>query len=193
MTVMTALREVITTYGLPMALYSDRAGWAFYTPKAKGPVDKTRVTQVGRALARLGIEHIPAYSAQARGRSERANRTIQDRLVNELRVAGITTLAAANAYLRDVFIPHYNETFSRPPRDPEPAWVAIGDVDLDQILCHEEARVVGQNNTVAVDAVPLQVAKQPGRRTCAGTERDRAAALERPLHDLAGRPAVGPV
>ncbi len=65
--VMTALREVITMYGLPMALYSDRAGWAFYTPKAKGPVDKTRVTQVGRALAWLGIEHIPTYSAQARG------------------------------------------------------------------------------------------------------------------------------
>jgi hypothetical protein len=167
-TVMTALREVFTRHGLPMALYSDRAGWAFYTPKAKGPVDKTRLTQVGRALARLGIEHIPAYSAQARGRSERANRTIQDRLVNELRVAGITTRAAANAYLRDVFVPHYNETFSRPPRDPESAWVALGDVDLDQILCHEEARVVGQDNTVAIDAVALQVAKQPGRRTCAG-------------------------
>jgi len=166
--VMTALREVITTYGLPMALYSDRAGWAFYTPKAKGPVDKTRVTQVGRALARLGIEHIPAYSAQARGRSERANRTIQDRLVNELRVARITTLAAANAYLRDVFIAHYNETFSHPPRDLEPAWVALGAVDLDQILCHEESRVVGQDNTVPIDAVALQVAKQPGRRTCAG-------------------------
>ena len=167
--VMTALREVFTTFGLPMALYSDRAGWAFVTPKANGPVDKTRVTQVGRALARLGIEHIPAYSPQARGRSERLNRTVQDRLVNELRLAGITTLAAANAYLRDVFVPHYNETFSRPPRDPEPAWVAIGDVDLDQILCHEETRVVGQDNTVAVDAVALQVAKQPGRRTCAGT------------------------
>ena len=168
-TVMTALREVFTTYGLPMAFYTDRASWAFYTPKAAGPVDKTRVTQVGRALARLGIEHIPAYSPQARGRSERLNRTVQDRLVNELRVAEITTLAAANVYLRDVFIPHYNETFSRPPRDPEPAWVAVGDVDLEQILCHEEARVVGQDNTVAIDAVALQVAKQPGRRTCAGT------------------------
>ena len=102
---MTALADVFTTYGLPMALYTDRAHWAFHTPKAKGPVDKTQLTQVGRALAQLGVEHIPAYSPQARGRSERLNRTLQDRLVNELRVAGITTLAAANAYLRDVFLP----------------------------------------------------------------------------------------
>lgn len=167
-TIMRALHEVFMGQGLPMALYSDRASWAFYTPKAGGPVDKTRLTQVGRALAQLGVEHIPAYSPQARGRSERLNRTVQDRLVNELRVAGVTTLAAANVYLRDVFIPHYNDTFARPPRDPEPAWVAVGDVDLDQMLCHEETRVVGQDNTVAVDAVALQVAKQPGRRTCAG-------------------------
>ena len=72
---MTALAEVIRTHGLPMALYTDRAGWAFYTPTAKGPVDKGRMTQVGRALRQLGIEHIPAYSPQARGRSERMNRT----------------------------------------------------------------------------------------------------------------------
>ena len=168
-TVMRALHDVFTAEGLPMALYTDRASWAFHTPKAAGPVDKTHLTQVGRALAQLGVEHIPAYSPQARGRSERLNRTFQERLVNELRVAGITTLVAANAYLRDVFIPRYNETFGRPPRDPEPAWVALGDADLDQILCHEETRVVGQDNIVALDAVALQVAKQPGRRTCAGT------------------------
>ncbi len=112
--VMTALREVITTYGLPMALYSDRAGWAFYTPTAKGPVDKTRLTQVGRALKQLGVEHIPAYSPQARGRSERLDRTLQDRLVNELRVAGISEIDAANAYLREIFLPQHNATFSSP-------------------------------------------------------------------------------
>lgn len=168
--VMTALREVFTTSGLPMALYSDRAGWAFHTPKTKGPVDKKQLTQVGRALAQLGIEHIPAYSPQARGRSERLNRTLQDRLVNELRVAGITTLPAANQYLREVFVPQHNATFSHPPRDPESAWVALGDVDLDQILCHQETRTVGQDNTVTLDRVTLQVSKQPGRRTCAGLE-----------------------
>jgi transposase len=168
--VMTALWEVVTTHGLPMALYSDRAGWAFHTPTAKGPVDKRHLTQVGRALAQLGVEHIPAYSPQARGRSERLNRTFQDRLVNELRVAGITTLPAANAYLREVFLPHHNATFSHPARDPASAWVALGDVDLDQILCHQETRTVGEDNVVTLDHVVLQVSKQPGRRTCAGLE-----------------------
>ena len=168
--VMTALREVFGTYGLPMGLYSDRAHWAFHTPKARGPVDKTHLTQVGRALARLGIAHIPAYSPQARGRSERLNRTLQDRLVNELRVAGIATLSAANAYLREVFLPQHNATFSHAPRDPEPAWVPLGACDLDQVLCHEEPRVVGRDNTVTLDRVVVQLAKQPGRRTCAGLE-----------------------
>jgi len=168
--IMTALREVFTTYGLPMALYTDRAGWAFHTAKAKGPVDKTHLTQVGRALKQLGVEHIPAYSPQARGRSERLNRTFQDRLVNELRVAGLTTLPAANAYLHDVFLPRHNETFSRPPRDPDSAWVALGTVDLDHILCHQETRTVGEDNVVTMNATPLQVSKQPGRRTCAGLE-----------------------
>lgn len=168
--VMTALWEVVTTQGLPMALYSDRAGWAFHTPTAKGPVDKQRLTQVGRALAQLGVEHIPAYSPQARGRSERLNRTFQDRLVNELRVAGITTIPAANQYLRDVFLPHHNATFSHAPRDPEPAWVPLGAVDLDQIFCHQETRTIGEDNVVTLDGVALQVAKQPGRRTCAGLE-----------------------
>jgi hypothetical protein len=168
--VMTALRTVFAEYGLPMAIYSDRAHWAFHTPTAKGPVDKKHLTQVGRALAHLGVEHIPAYSPQARGRSERLNRTLQDRLVNELRVAGITTLSAGNAYLRDIFLPQHNATFSHAPRDPDSAWVTVGDFDLDQVLCHEEARVVGRDNTVTLARVVLQVAKQPGRRTCAGLE-----------------------
>ncbi len=168
--IMTALWEVFTTYGLPMALYSDRASWAFHTPRAKGPVDKKRLTQVGRALAQLGVEHIPSYSPQARGRSERLNRTFQDRLVNELRLAGISTLPAANAYLRDIFLPRHNETFSHPPRDPASAWVGLGDVDLDQILCHQETRTVAQDNTVTIDRLALQVSKQAGRRTCAGLE-----------------------
>jgi transposase len=168
--VMTALRAVFRAEGLPMALYSDRAHWAFHTPTAKGPVDKTRRTQVGRALARLGVEHIPAYSPQARGRSERVHRTLQDRLVNELRVARIATVAAANAYLRDVFVPEYNATFTRAPREPEPAWVPLGLCDLDQILCHEDARVVGRDNTVTLHRVVLQLSKQPGRASCAGLE-----------------------
>jgi hypothetical protein len=168
--IMTALGAVFTTYGLPMALYSDRASWAFHTPTAKGPVDKRQLTQVGRALADLGVEHIPAYSPQARGRSERLNRTLQDRVVHELRLAGLRTIPAANAYLREVYLPQHNATFSHPARDPESAWVALGDVDLDQILCHQDTRTVGQDNTVVLDRVVLQVPKQPGRRTCAGLE-----------------------
>jgi transposase len=166
--VMTALHDVFRTHGLPMAMYTDRASWAFYTPTAKGAVDKQRLTQVGRALHRLGIEHIPAYSPQARGRSERLNRTFQDRLVNELRVAHITTLEAANTYVAEVFLPRHNATFARAPRDAASAFVPLGDADLDQILCHEEERVVAPDNTVTLGRQVLQIAPQPGRRTCAG-------------------------
>jgi transposase len=166
--IMTAVREVIQAEGLPMALYTDRAHWAFHTPQAKGPVDKAQPTQLGRALARLGIEHIPAYSPQARGRSERLNRTFQDRLVNELRVAKVTTLVAANGYLRDRFIPEYNATFSCAAADPATAFVDVGAIDLEQILCHQEERVVGRDNTVAFDGRAFQLAPQPGRRSCTG-------------------------
>src|SRR5438093_6252006 len=166
--VMTALRAVLQRYGLPMALYTDRAHWAVHTPTAGAAPDRTKLTQVGRALKRLGIEHILGYSPQARGRSERVNRTLQDRLVNELRVAGITTVAAANRYLRDQFLPAFNTELGRPPAEATPAFVPLGRVDLDQILCVEADRVVGRDNVVTADGVPLQVAKQPGRRTCAG-------------------------
>jgi transposase len=166
--VMTSLAAVLCTAGLPMALYTDRAHWAFHTPKAKGAVDKTHLTQVGRALASLGIEHIPSYSPQARGRSERLNRTFQDRLANELRVAAITTLEAANRYLADQFVPQHNAVFARAPRDPASAFVPLGEADLDRILCHEESRVVARDNTVSLDRRVLQIGPQPGRRTCAG-------------------------
>jgi hypothetical protein len=166
--IMTALRAVLEHEGVPMALYTDRAHWAVHTPMAGGGPDRRRPTQVGRALARLGIEHILGYSPAARGRSERVNRTLQDRLVNELRVAGITTVAAANRYLRERFLPAFNVEFARPPADPASAFVPLGRVDLDQILCVEEERVVGRDNVVTVAGVALQVAKQPGRRSCAG-------------------------
>lgn len=166
--ILTALRAVLEREGVPMALYTDRAHWAVHTPVAGGSPDRRRLTQVGRALARLGIEHILGYSPAARGRSERVNRTLQDRLVNELRVAGITTVAAANRYLRERFIPAFNTEFARPPADPASAFVPLGRVDLDQILCVEEERVVGRDNVVVLGGVALQVAKQPGRRSCAG-------------------------
>jgi Winged helix-turn helix len=165
--VMTALRAVFTTWGLPGALYTDRAHWAAHTPVAGGAVDRTKLTQVGRALAQLGIEHILSYSPQARGRSERMNGTLQGRLVNELRVARITTLAAANRYLRERFLPDFNAEFSHAPTEPTPAFVPLGGADLEQILCHQDERVVARDNTVVLDGIVMQLAKQPGRRSCA--------------------------
>ena len=165
--VMTALRAVLTEHGIPGALYTDRAHWAVHTPTS-GTIDRARRTQVGRALAQLGIEHILSFSPQARGRSERANGTLQGRLVNELRVAGIATVGGANRYLREQFIADDNRRFARAPADPASAFVPIGRADLEHILCHEEERVVARDNTVSVDRVLLQLDRQPGRRTCAG-------------------------
>ena len=166
--VMTGLRAVISRHGIPAALYSDRASWAFHTAKAGGDPDRAQLTQVGRALARLGVEHIPSFSPQARGRSERLNRTLQDRLVNELRLAGIRHLEDANRYLHERFIGVHNATFARPPRDPDSAFVPLRGFDLEQVLCHEEDRVVARDNTISLLGLCLQIEKQPGRRTCAG-------------------------
>ena len=188
--VMTSLAAVLRTEGIPMALYTDRAHWAFHTPSAKGPVDKTRLTQVGRALARLGVEHIPSYSPQARGRSERLNRTFQDRLVNELRVAGIATLEAANGYLVEHFVPQHNATFARAPRDPASAFVALGTADLDAILCHEETRIVARDNTVSVSNVHVadrRAARPPQLCRPAG---DRPSPPRWPDHHQSRRAAV---
>jgi hypothetical protein len=168
--VMTALAVVFVRYGLPQSLYTDRASWAACTRGSDGKPRLERPTQVQRALGRLGVEHILAYSPQARGRGERVNRTLQGRLVNELRIAGIRTTARANRYLDDVFLPNHNAELTRSPADPASAFVTAGGADLEQILCHEESRVVGKDDTVTLDGVRLQIAKQPGRVTCAGLE-----------------------
>jgi len=167
--VMTALRDVVHRHGIPESLYTDRAGWAFDTPKAGGKVSATNMTQVGEALARLGVEHIPSYSPQARGRSERMNRTLQDRLVNELRVvAQATTLEQANQYLRERYLPTHNEEFAKPPADPISAFVGVDQVDLDLVFFEEAVRKVAKDNTVQIDGLQLQLEKQAARRTCAG-------------------------
>lgn len=166
--VMSALREVIGGYGIPESLYTDRAGWAFETPKAGEKVSKTHLTHVGQALQRLGIEHIPSYSPQARGRSERMNRTLQDRLVNELRAAGASTVAQANAYLRECYVSRHNSFLAREPKNPQSAFVPVGDADLNEIFCVEMVRMVGKDNVVSMDGIALQIARQPGRATCAG-------------------------
>jgi len=170
--ILSALWEVVENYGAFMSLYSDRASWAFHTPNAGGKVDKENLTQVGRALHRLGIEHIPSYSPQGRGRMERFNGTAQGRLVNELRVAGAVTIEEANRYLRKRFNPQYNEQFTRPPRDPASAFISVAGVAFNQIFCIHEQRVVAKDNTIRIDRKVLQIEKQPGRRTCAGLNVD---------------------
>jgi transposase len=166
--VLVALREVVDTYGIPASLYTDRAGWAFDTPKAGQPVSKTHLTQVGQVVKRLGIEHIPSYSPQARGRSERMNGTVQGRLVNELKLAGATSLEAANGYIRDHYLATHNQAFSVEPREAESAFVAPKDAPLDEIFSREVVRQVGKDNVVTCGGLALQISKQPGRKTCAG-------------------------
>ncbi len=161
-----ALRAVFLQHGLPQQLYTDRASWATRVPKAGQRHDPQHPTQLQRALEALGIEQLLAFSPQARGRGERLNRTLQDRLVNELRVAGIRTLAEANRYLERTFLPDYNTRFARPPADPASGFAPLGHVDLDQYLCVEGRRRVNRDNTVVLGKTVLQIPKQPGRRSC---------------------------
>ena len=168
--ILTAFHAVFTRHGLPQTIYTDRAGWAVHPCRTGSGEATQHVTQVGRALERLGVEHILAYSPQARGRSERVNRTLQDRLVKELHSADIRTMERANRYLVEQFVPAYNDEIPRPPADPVSAFVTAGEAPLDQILCHEETRTVGKDNTVVLQGVRLQIDKQPGRKTCAGLE-----------------------
>ncbi len=166
--VLVALREVVGRYGIPAAIYSDRASWAFETSKAGQPVSKTHLTQVGEVLKKLGVEHIPSYSPQARGRSERMNGTLQGRLVNELALAGAHSIEQANRYIRDHYLASHNQAFAVPAQDPAAAFVAADGVDLDEIFCRETLRTVGKDNVVSCGKLSLQLSKQPGRRTCAG-------------------------
>jgi transposase len=144
-----ALREVIAAHGLFCALYTDRGAHYFHTPKAGGKASRTQKTQVGRALAQLGIEHIASYSPQARGRSERAFRTLQDRLPKELRLAGIGDVDAANRWLRQHYIDEYNKAFAIAPEQAGSAFVPDRAESRREILCVIEERTVGNDNTIA--------------------------------------------
>ncbi|MGB6810298.1 MAG: ISNCY family transposase [Pseudolabrys sp.] len=159
-----ALLEVFGAHGLPSSFYTDRGSHYFFTPKAGEAVDKDRLTQVGRALERLGIEHIPAYSPQARGRSERMFGTLQDRLPKELKLAGIKEVEAANRFIREVYLPAHNARFARPAAIAESAFVSVRDpAGLADILCVEEERVVARDNTVAYAGLRLQLPQSRAR------------------------------
>jgi transposase len=155
------LREVVAGHGLFCSLYTDRGSHYFFTPEAGGRVSKTMLTQVGRALNQLGIEHIAAYSPQARGRSERVFLTLQDRLPKEFKLAGIATLEAANTWLRDTFIADYNTRFAVGAEQDGSAFVADTAGAWREILCVQEDRTVGNDNTVKWEGLSLQL--QPRR------------------------------
>jgi transposase InsO family protein len=149
-TVMSALRELIESKGLFCALYSDRASHFFVTRKAGEKVDPYRLTQVGRAMKELGVQMIPAYSPQARGRCERNFGTWQNRLPQELRLAGISTLEQANAFLRERYISEFNRKFAKPAAEKGTAFRKCGRKDLDWVLSIQTERTVAQDNTVVL-------------------------------------------
>jgi len=156
------LAETIGRHGLFGALYTDRAAHYFIT--RNGKVDKTQPTQVGRALSQLGITHIPSYSPQARGRMERVFGTLQNRLPQELRLARITTLAAANRYLTQRFVPDYNARFAVPAAEPGSAFVPYVGRPIEEVLCVQEDRVVGADNCVSWRRRALQIPPQRHRQ-----------------------------
>ncbi len=168
-TVMAGLREVIESKGLFCALYSDRGSHFFVTLKAGEKVDKNRPTQVGRAMKELGVQMIAAYSPQARGRSERSFGTWQGRLPQELRLAGITTVDGANAFLRDTYIGAFNDKFSVAAEEKGTAFRRTSRSDLNWIFTVQTERVVAKDNTVAIAGRLWQIDKTRFRNTLAGS------------------------
>ena len=149
--------QTIARYGLFASLYSDRGSHYFNTPQAGGKVDKLNVTEVGRALRQLGIEHIAAYSPEARGRSERAFQTHQGRLPQELARAGITDMASANRYLEQVYRSGHNREFGVPSTLAGTAFVPFLSGSLPDILCEQHERTVGNDNCVSFEGLSLQI------------------------------------
>jgi transposase len=167
-TVMSGLKEVVERQGVFCALYSDRGSHFWLTPKVGGKVDPHRLTQVGRALRELGVQMIPAYSPQARGRSERNFSTWQGRLPQELRLAGITTLEAANTFLRERYITEFNRRFQVRAAQPGSAFVPRHSRDLDLIFALQFERTVNRDNTVSIQNLRLQIEALRWRASLAG-------------------------
>ena len=157
------LSQTIAEKGLFRAFYTDRGSHYFFTPRAGGKVDKSKLTQVGRALGQLGITHIPSYSPEARGRMERVFGTLQSRLPPELRLAEIATVEAANRYLKTHFVPDYNARFAVPATEEGSAFIAYAGRPLEDVLCIQESRQVGRDNCVNWNGVTLQIPPQRHR------------------------------
>jgi transposase len=169
-TVMAGLREVIERKGVFCALYSDRGSHFWLTPKVGGKVDSHRRTQVGRALQELGVQMIPAYSPQARGRSERNFSTWQGRLPQELRLRQLGTLEAANRFLREEYIAEFNRRFQVASRQRGHAFVPCRSRDLERIFSLQFERSVNRDNTVSFQNLSLQIERVRWRATLAGCQ-----------------------
>ena len=157
------VKETIEKRGLFSSFYSDRGSHYWVTKDAGGKVDKRQLTQFGRAMSQLGIQMIPAYSPEARGRSERCFRTLQDRLTKGLALAGITTMAEANRFLNNVFWKRFNQKFQVAAREPGTAFVPLLGTDLDNIMCVQVERVVRKDNCVSYQGKLLQIPEDPLR------------------------------
>src|SRR6266545_2963184 len=168
LTVMAGLKEVIERKGVFCALYSDRGSHFWLTPKVGGRVDPHRLTQVGRALRELGVQMIPAYSPQARGRSERNFGTWQGRLPQELRLHGITTVGVANQFLREHYIAEFNHRFQVKAGQPGTAFTRCRRRDLDCVFSLQFERTVNRDNTVSWQNLSLQIERVSWRGTLAG-------------------------
>ncbi len=169
-TVMAGLREVIERKGVFCALYSDRGSHFWLTPKVGGKVDGHRLTQVGRALHQLGVQMIPAYSPQARGRSERSFSTWQGRLPQELRLHKIASLEAANVFLREHYIAEFNRRFQVAAGQRGNAFSACRGRDLDRVFSLQFERAVNRDNTVSFQNLSLQIEAVRWRATLAGCQ-----------------------
>src|SRR5215469_6020213 len=169
-TVMAGLREVIERKGVFCALYSDRGSHFWLTPKVGGKVDRHRLTQVGRALQELGVQMIPAYSPQARGRSERNFSTWQGRLPQELRLHKIASMEAANVFLREYYIAEFNQRFQRAAAQRGSAFLPCRRRDLNLIFSLQFERTVNRDNTVSFQNFSLQIERVRWRASLAGCQ-----------------------
>jgi hypothetical protein len=167
-TVRAGVREVIERKGVFCSLYSDRGSHFFYTPKAGEAVDKSRLTQFGRALKELGMQMIAAYSPQARGRRERSYGTWQGRLPQELRWAGLTSWEEANRFLRERYIGEFNAKFTTPAAARGSAFRKCRRRDWDWVFSLQTERVVSKDNTVAIGDRWWQIEKCRWRHSLAG-------------------------
>jgi hypothetical protein len=170
----TALKQIVQTQGIPMSVYHDRNSiftrndnhWSL-EEQLQGFQNPT---QLGAALKDLGIESIPSYSPQARGRIERLFGTLQDRLIAEMQLENITTIEQTNPFLK-TFIPQYNERFAKIPENAEKAFRKhTKDLDLDRIISFRYQAIVANDNCVRLRGITIHIAPGPNNRSWAKTK-----------------------